>query len=45
MAGLLVDVRSNQGSIDTSLTRTDTGLGACEIYYVERLVIDGMEYR
>lgn len=45
MAGLLVDVRSNQVSIDTSLTRTDTGLGACEIYYVERLVIDGIEYR
>jgi len=29
----------------TSLTRQDSGAGACEILYVERLVVDGMEYR
>ena len=29
----------------TSLTRTDSGGGACEILYVRRLVVDGKEFR
>jgi hypothetical protein len=45
MAGLLVDAYSKEGYIETSLTREDTGLGACEVYYLERLVVDGIEYR
>jgi hypothetical protein len=46
LAGLLVDVEStSQGILFTSLTRTDTGQGACEILYLERLVVDGVEYR
>ena len=37
LEGLLVDVRADSGwQINTSLSRTDTGAGACEIIYVER---------
>lgn len=45
LEGLLVDVNSNKGSVNTSLTRTDSGPDSCEILYVQRLVVDGMEYR
>lgn len=35
-SGLLVDVRAPSGwSINTSLSRDDTGAGACEVVYVE----------
>ncbi len=35
--GQLVDVRGNNGrQMSTSLTRSDTGAGACEIIYVEQ---------
>ena len=37
LEGQLVDVRADGGwQINTSLSRTDTGAGACEIIYVER---------
>ena len=37
LEGQLVDVRADSGlQLNTSLTRTDTGAGACEIIYVER---------
>ena len=32
-------------NLKTSLTRQDTGSGACEILYVERLIVDGSEYQ
>lgn len=36
LSGLLVDVRAPSGwSINTSLSRDDTGAGACEVVYVE----------
>ena len=35
-SGMLVDVRAPSGwSINTSLSRSDTGAGACEVVYVE----------
>lgn len=38
--GLLVDLdRDDGGRARTSLTRTDTGAGACEILWVERLAV------
>ena len=38
IGGYLVDVRGQGGfRWDTSLTRTDTGAGACEIVWVETL--------
>jgi hypothetical protein len=38
--GLLVDLdRADGGHARTSLTRTDTGAGACEIVWVERLAV------
>jgi hypothetical protein len=49
MEGLLVDVNLSMLFTDfhvtTSLTRDDTGSGACEILYVQRLVVEGMEYK
>lgn len=40
LEGMLVDVALPKGgSLRTSLTRTDSGAGACEIVYVERFVI------
>ena len=37
LEGQLVDVRADNGwQINTSLSRNDTGAGACEIIYVER---------
>jgi hypothetical protein len=48
MEGLLVDVEGGRGSetqlVRTSLTRTDSGAGACEILYVQRLVVGQREY-
>ena len=48
LEGYLVDLHvhndARQGSVSTSLTREDTGAGACEILYVERLVMDGRLY-
>lgn len=47
--GLLVDAEKTEGEVVriqyTSLTRTDAGFGGCEVIYVERLVVDGEEYR
>jgi hypothetical protein len=38
--GRLVDVRASGGwQMNTSLTRTDAGAGACEIVYVERAAV------
>jgi hypothetical protein len=49
MAGLLVDSKTSFLGSDyfagTSLSRTDSGEGACEVLYVERLVIGGKEYK
>jgi hypothetical protein len=40
-SGYLVDVRSASGfRWNTSLSRTDTGDGACEVFWVERLAAD-----
>jgi hypothetical protein len=48
LEGRLVDLQASKGqqdrSIRTSLTRTDSGNGACEILYVERLIWDGQVY-
>jgi len=49
LEGRLVDIDLNllgiQFEMSTSLTRQDAGAGACEILYVEMLVVDGLEYR
>jgi hypothetical protein len=49
MEGLLVDTRTNLFGSDyfanTSVSRSDIGDGACEILYIERLIVDGKEYR
>lgn len=39
LAGLLVDVRTEDMRWDTSLSRSDTGAGACEVLYVKRVSI------
>jgi hypothetical protein len=43
MEGYLVDIEADgygqEGNIRTSLTREDSGKGACEILYVTRLVV------
>ena len=44
--GRLVDLAREDGiTAHTSLTRTDSGANACEILYVERLVVDGVAYQ
>jgi hypothetical protein len=49
MEGLLVDARTKflgmEYSVSTSMRREDTGQGACETFYVSRLVVNGKEYR
>jgi hypothetical protein len=49
LEGDLVDATVNLFGLPfetrTSLSRSDTGAGACEILYVRRLVVDGREYR
>ncbi len=49
MEGLLVDVEGGVAGrtqrYHTSLTRSDEGDSSCEILYVERLVMNGQEYR
>jgi len=49
LEGRLVDVYVNllgfEFETPTSLSRQDSGAGACEVLYVERLVLDGIEYR
>jgi hypothetical protein len=49
MEGLLVDARTKflgmEYRVDTSMRREDTGQGACETFYVTRLVVNGKEYR
>lgn len=49
LEGLLVDVNVTllgwEFETPTSLSRTDSGAGACEVFYVERLVRNGLEYR
>lgn len=49
LEGLLVDVDSHLGDFQywsaTSLSRTDSGAGGCEILYIQRLVANGLEYR
>jgi hypothetical protein len=48
LEGYLVDLQvrggNREGRVSTSLTREDSGAGACEILYVERLVMDGRMY-
>jgi hypothetical protein len=40
LTGLLVDgVRNDGASVHTSLTRSDTGAGACEVMLVERVEV------
>ncbi len=42
LEGLLVDIEGPEiGEIRTSLTRSDTGAGACEIIYVESATVTG----
>jgi len=44
--GLLVDVDRNDGGwMRTSTVRTDTGAGACEVFWVERAQIGDTVYR
>jgi hypothetical protein len=49
LTGKLVDVIVNQGDhntqLRTSMTRHDTGAGACEILYVEKLILNGEAYQ
>jgi len=49
LEGYLVDLQvrdgSREGRVSTSLTREDKGAGACEILYVERLILDGQLYK
>ena len=49
LEGYLVDLQvqdgSREGRVSTSLTRDDKGAGACEILYVERLILDGRLYK
>ncbi len=49
LEGTLVDATVDLFGLNfetrTSLSRSDTGAGACEIFYVRRLVVDGREYR
>ncbi len=48
LEGYLVDLQVRDGAgvgrVNTSLSREDTGAGACEVLYVERLVVDGRLY-
>lgn len=51
LEGLLVDITKSENSqsapqtLNTSLSRTDEGAGSCEILYVKRLIVNGVEYR
>ena len=46
LRGLLVDVDRDDGVwMRTSTVRTDTGAGACEVFWVERAQIGGTDYR
>lgn len=49
LEGLLVNVDGTRGSNNywwhTSLSRVDSGDGSCELLYLQRLVVDGKEYR
>lgn len=49
LEGLLVDAEGGPGDetkiFRTSLTRSDLAPGGCELMYVERLVVEGIEYR
>ncbi len=48
LEGYLVDLQVRDdgrvGHVNTSLSREDTGAGACEVLYVERLVVDDRLY-
>lgn len=48
LEGLLVDLQvvdgTRTGHVKTSLSREDTGDGACEMLYVERLMVNGRLY-
>lgn len=48
LEGYLVDLQVRDGDrvghVNTSLSREDTGAGACEVLYVERLVVNGRLY-
>ena len=48
LEGYLVDLQVQEGArverVSTSLSREDTGAGACEILYVERLIINSQLY-
>jgi hypothetical protein len=49
LEGKLIDVEATSTTKrwrnETSLTRTDSGSGACEILLVERLIWNDQEYR
>jgi hypothetical protein len=49
MDGLLVDARTKflgmEYEVDTSMRRDDSGQGACETFYITRLIVNGKEYR
>jgi hypothetical protein len=48
MEGYLVNINGMVGNgtvrWNSSLTRNDTGDGACEVFYVKRAVLDGKVY-
>lgn len=49
LEGRLIDINARSENdelwVKTSLTRRDSGRGACEVLYVERFIRDGKEYR
>lgn len=49
LEGYLVDLQvldgARVGQVKTSLNREDTGDGACELLYVERLIVNGQLYK
>lgn len=46
LRGLLVDVDRDDGAwLRTSTVRTDTGAGACEVFWVEQAQVDDTVYR
>jgi hypothetical protein len=45
MRGYLVHIQSPQGSFSSSLTREDTGAGACEVMWVDSAELIGADSR
>lgn len=44
MEGYLVNVEGPKGTWKTSLSRRDTGIGSCEIFYVKKLKLNNQTY-